>query len=125
MSALHLDVTAHIVDSAMRVHSALGAGLLESAYQARLAHALRKRGLHVEEQVPRPIIFEGVQIDIGYRIDLLVEQQVIVELKAVTKVLPVHKAQLLSYMRLAQCPVGLLLNFQVPRMREGIIRMAL
>lgn len=118
------DVSAHVVDAAMKVHTALGPGLLESAYQACMVVALRNRGLHVEEQVPMPIVFEGIRIDIGYRLDILVEREVLVELKAVTKVLPIHHAQLLSYLRLSGQHIGLLLNFHVPRMREGIMRIA-
>jgi GxxExxY protein len=118
------DVSAHVVDAAMKVHTALGPGLLESAYQACMVVALRNRGLHVEEQVPMPIEFEGIRIDIGYRLDILVEREVLVELKAVAKVLPIHHAQLLSYLRLSGQHIGLLLNFHVPRMREGIMRIA-
>lgn len=120
----NLDVSAHVVDAAIKVHSALGPGLLESAYQACMVVALRNRGLHVEEQVPMPIVFEQVRIDVGYRLDLLVEREVMVELKAITKVLPIHHAQLLSYLRLGGKHIGLLLNFHVPRMREGIMRIA-
>jgi GxxExxY protein len=120
----NLDVSAHVVDAAMKVHTALGPGLLESAYQACMVVALRNRGLHAEEQVPMPIVFEGIRIDIGYRLDILVEREVMVELKAVTKVLPIHHAQLLSYLRLGGQHIGLLLNFHVPRMREGIMRIA-
>ncbi len=118
------EISRHVVDAAMRVHTALGPGLLESAYEACMAVALRNRGLRVERQVPSPIVFEGIRIDVGYRLDLLVEQEVVVELKAVTKVLPIHHAQLLSYLRLGRYPVGLLLNFHVRHMRDGIIRLA-
>lgn len=118
------EISGHVVDAAMRVHTALGPGLLESAYEACMAVALRHRGLRVERQVPSPIVFEGIRIDVGYRLDLLVEQEVVVELKAVTKVLPIHHAQLLSYLRLGRYPVGLLLNFHVRHMRDGIIRLA-
>ncbi len=118
------EISGHVVDAAMRVHTALGPGLLESAYEACMAVALRNRGLRVERQVPSPIVFEGIRIDVGYRLDLLVEQEVVVELKAVTKVLPIHHAQLLSYLRLGRYPVGLLLNFHVRHMRDGIIRLA-
>jgi GxxExxY protein len=118
------EISGHVVDAAMRVHTALGPGLLESAYEACMAVALRNRGLRVERQVASPIVFEGIRIDVGYRLDLLVEQEVVVELKAVTKVLPIHHAQLLSYMRLGRYPVGLLLNFHVRHMRDGIIRLA-
>ncbi|HYX68015.1 MAG TPA: GxxExxY protein [Terriglobales bacterium] len=119
-TANHL--TGEVVDAAMKVHTALGPGLLESAYEACLAHELRKRGLRVETQVPLPVTYEGMQIELGYRIDLLVEGQVIVELKAVETVLPVHKAQLLSYLRLSGRRLGLLINFHVERLKDGITR---
>ena len=118
------EISGHVVNAAMKVHSALGPGLLESAYEACMLHELRRRGLRVEAQVPMPIVYDGARIDIGYRLDLLVEEQVIVELKAVAKVLPIHQAQLLSYLKLGGFPVGLLLNFHVSRMRDGIMRFA-
>ena len=117
------DCTGHVVDAAMRVHSALGPGLLESAYQACLAHELRKRGLQVLVQIPVPIIYDGVSIELAYRLDLLVDDIVIVELKTVTKLLPIHEAQLLSYLRLGRKPVGLLINFHMMHLRDGIKRM--
>jgi GxxExxY protein len=115
-------VTSGILDAAFKVHSALGPGLLESAYEACLTHALRKRGFAVETQVALPVVFDGVELELGYRIDLLVGNEVLVELKAVEAVLPVHRAQLLSYLRLSGKPVGLLLNFHVERLKDGIIR---
>ena len=117
------EISGEVVDSAMKVHTALGPGLLESAYQACLAYELRKRGLNVSVQLDRPIVYEDVLIDVGYRIDLLVENAVVVELKAITKLLPVHEAQLLSYMRLGGYPVGLLLNFHEQHLRNGLKRM--
>lgn len=113
----------HIVDAAITVHSVIGPGLLESAYVACLALELRTRGLNVRSQVPLPIIYGGQQIDVAYRIDLLVEDTVIVEAKAVARLLPVHEAQLLSYLRLSDKRIGFLLNFHVSRMRDGIKRM--
>ena len=113
----------HIVDAAITVHSVIGRGLLESAYVACLALELRARGLNVRSQVPLPIIYGGQQIDVAYRIDLLVEDTVIVEAKAVARLLPVHEAQLLSYLRLSDKRIGFLLNFHVSRMRDGIKRM--
>lgn len=107
----------------MRVHSALGPGLLESAYQACLAHELRKRGLRVRAQHPMPVVYEDVQIDLGYKADLLVDDAVVVELKAVAKVLPIHVAQLLSYLKLSGFRVGLLINFHVLHLKDGITRM--
>ncbi len=112
-----------VVDAAMKVHSALGPGLLESAYQACLAHELRKRGLTVQVQCPVPIVYDGVRIELGYRIDLVVEDAVVVELKAVANVLPIHEAQLLSYLKLSGHRVGLLINFHVQRLKDGIKRM--
>ncbi len=111
-----------IIDAAMKVHSAFGPGLLESAYEACLAYELAKRGLVVENQVLLPVMYDGVKIDAGYRIDLLVENEIILELKAVEKIIPIHEAQLLSYLRLSNKQVGLLLNFNVLRLKDGISR---
>ncbi len=111
-----------IVDAAVRVHSTLDPGLLESAYEACLAYELRSGGLNVRTQVELPIIYRNVQLETGYRIDLLVEEEVVVELKTVTKLLPVHEAQLLTHLRLSQRRLGLLLNFYVPLIRDGIKR---
>jgi len=117
------DITGAVIDGAMHVHSALGPGLLESAYEACLLHELRKRGLRVDSQAILPIEFDGAKVDAGYRIDLLVEEAVIVELKAVEKILPIHQAQLLTYLKLSGAKVGLLLNFNVLHMKDGIKRM--
>ena len=116
-------ITRQIVTAAMKVHSVLGPGLLESAYQACLLHELRKQGLRVASQVGLPVIYEGEKIDLGYRIDLVVESLVIVEIKCVEAIHPVHQAQLLSYMRLSSRSVGLLINFHVAHLRDGIKRM--
>ena len=116
-------VTGAVVSSAMHVHSVLGPGLLESAYQGCLAHELRKRGLGVACQVGLPVVFDGEKIELGYRIDLIVENSVIVEVKSVDAIHPVHQAQLLSYMRLSGIGVGLLINFYVLHLRDGIKRM--
>ena len=116
-------VTGTIVSSAMHVHSVPGPGLLESAYQACLAHELRKRGLAVACQVGLPVVFGGEKIELGYRMDLVVENSVIVEEKSVDAIHPVHQAQLLSYMRLSGIGVGLLINFYVLHLRDGIKRM--
>lgn len=115
-------ISGKVVDAAFRVHSSLGRGLLESVYEACLVHALSQSGLKVERQVSLPIDFEGLQIESGLRLDLLVEDQVIVELKAVEQILPVHKAQILSYLRIATKPLGLLINFHVPLIKDGIFR---
>jgi GxxExxY protein len=112
-----------IVTAAMRVHSVLGAGLLESAYQACLAHDLRKQGLKVQREVPLPVEYDGVRLDLGYRLDVLVEGCVIVEMKAVEKLLPVHEAQLLSHLKLSGLHLGLLINFKVPHLKDGIKRL--
>ena len=122
MTAIN-DVTGSVVDGAMKVHTQLGPGLLESAYQACLAYELTKRGLDVQTQVAVPVIYDEVRIDCGYRVDLLVEGSVQVEIKAVSKLLPIHEAQLLSYLKLGGFRAGLLINFHVPRLKEGIKRM--
>jgi GxxExxY protein len=117
------EVTGTIISSAMHVHSVLGPGLLESAYQGCLAHEVRKRGFDVASQVGLPVIFDGEKIELGYRIDLVVADVVIVEVKSVEAIHPVHQAQLLSYMRLSGIGVGLLINFYVTHLRDGIKRM--
>jgi GxxExxY protein len=112
-----------IIASAMKVHSAVGPGLLESAYETCLLYELEKQGLSVQRQVMIPICYEELTIDNGYRVDLLVDQRVVVELKAVEGILPIHRAQLLSYLRLGGFKLGYLLNFHVAHMRDGIARM--
>ena len=116
-------VTAAIVDSAMKVHSALGPGLLESVYEKCLKRELTKRGFKVESQLWLPVVYDGVQVEGGYKVDLLVEIAVIIELKVVEKILEVHKAQLLSYLKLGDKSVGLLINFNVVHLRDGIRRL--
>jgi GxxExxY protein len=116
-------VARHVVDGAIKVHRALGPGLLESAYQACLAYELRKRGLRVDCEVLLPVVYETVSIDAGYRIDMLVEDCVIIENKTVEKLRPVHEAQLLTYLKLKDCRLGFLLNWNVPLMKDGIKRM--
>lgn len=116
-------VTGQIVDSAVAVHMALGPGLLESVYETCLSYELRTRGLEVKRQVALPVLYKQVRLDAGYRIDLLVNSAVIVELKTVDKLLPIHDAQLLSYLRLNDNRVGLLINFHVPLLKDGIGRM--
>ncbi len=115
-------LTERIIGAAMRVHTALGPGLLESAYEACLAYELTKAGIAVERQRKLPIIYGELKLEEGYRIDLLVENLVVVELKAVEQLRDVHEAQLLSYLRLSTREVGLLINFHVPHLREGIRR---
>ncbi len=114
-----------IVDAAMAVHMALGPGLLESVYEVCLCHELAQRGIAFESQVPLPISYKGVKLEAGLRLDLLVNQKVIVELKAVENTQPVHEAQLLTYLKLTGLRLGLLLNFNSALLRDGIKRMAL
>jgi GxxExxY protein len=116
------DLTEIIIGAAISVHKELGPGLLESAYEACLAYELTERKLKVERQKGLPVVYRGVQLDCGYRIDVLVENQVVVEIKAVESIEPIHEAQLLSYLRLSGCEVGLLINFHVKVLKEGIRR---
>ena len=116
-------VAREIVDSAIKVHRALGPGLLESAYQKCLAYELQKRELDVKCEVVLPINYDGVEIDAGYRIDMLVEGCVIIENKVAERLLPIHQAQLLTYLKLRDCRLGFLLNWNVPLMKQGIKRM--
>lgn len=118
-------ITGAVIGAAMKVHSALGPGLLESAYEACLVHELRKSGRTVQSQVALPVHYDGVEIEVGYRIDLLIDDTVVVELKAVEKVLPIHQAQLLSYLKLSKKTTGLLINFNVEHLRDGIKRVLL
>ena len=111
-----------VLGAALRVHTALGPGLLESAYEICLAHEITKQGLSIKQQVLLPVYYDGLELDAGYRLDLLVHNMVIVELKAVEKLLPIHTAQLLSYLKLSQLALGYLLNFNVVHMRDGIKR---
>ena len=116
------NITYAIRGAAFRVHSALGPGLLESAYEACLLHELRSNGYQVERQVALPIRYRGVTLSAGYRIDLLVNDAVVIELKSVDELAPVHTAQLLTYLRLSKRKLGLLMNFNVKNMQEGIKR---
>jgi GxxExxY protein len=113
-------VTGEIIGAAIEVHRTLGPGLLESAYESCLAHELGMRGIRVERQKPIPLLYKGLARECGYRLDLLVAQRVVVEVKAVEHLLPIHEAQVLSYLKLAHCPVGLLINFNVKVLRDGI-----
>lgn len=115
-------VAVAIVDAAYQVHRTLGPGLLESAYEAILVHELRKRGLDVAVQVPVPVVYETVRLDAGFRADLIVEDSVIVELKSLDKVAPVHKKQLTTYLKLADKRLGLLINFGDELIKNGITR---
>jgi len=115
-------LTYEIIGAAYKVHSELGPGLLESTYEICLEYELLKRGFKVERQKPLPVVYDGIHLDAGYRIDLLVEDAVIVELKAVEEVAPVHKAQLMTYLKLSEHKLGLLMNFNVTDMKKGIKR---
>jgi GxxExxY protein len=116
------EISGIIVNAAMKVHTALGPGLLESAYEACLNHELRKTGLKTLTQVPLPLQYDGIKLDVGYRLDLLAEDLVVVEIKAVDSLAPIHTAQLLSYLKLSGKKVGLLLNFHVLHMKDGVKR---
>lgn len=118
-------ITEQILKAAFKVHSALGPGLLESAYQACLAYELKKEGYLVEVEKPVPLIYEEIKLDCGYRLDLLVENSVIVELKTVENFTDVHVAQLLTYLRLANKKIGLLINFNTKSLKQGIRRLSL
>jgi GxxExxY protein len=115
-------ITETIIGAAIEVHRSLGPGLLESAYEACLAFELTERGLKVHSQKPLPVIYREIHLDCGYRLDLLVEDSVIVEVKAVDGLAPIHQAQVLSYLKLSGCKVGLLINFNARVLKEGIRR---
>ena len=116
------EISQIIVDTAFQIHKRLGPGLLETVYEVILAHALQRRGLNVDRQVPVPIVFDGIKFNEGFRADLIVEDKVIIELKSVEKVIPVHKKQLLTYLRLTDKKLGLLINFGSELIRDGISR---
>jgi GxxExxY protein len=115
-------IASGIVDAALKIHRELGPGLLESAYEVCLEHELTKRGYSVERQKAQPVRYDGILIDAGYRIDLLVDDLIIIELKAVTELAPIHQAQLLTYLKLSQKSLGFLINFNVPLIKNGIRR---
>jgi len=115
-------ITDKIIGAAIKVHRALGPGLLESAYEACLAFELTEANLKTEQQKPLPLIYRDVKLDCGYRLDLLVDDKVIVEIKAIENLLPIHQAQLLSYLKLSGCKIGLLINFNVVVLKNGIRR---
>jgi GxxExxY protein len=118
-------ISGAIIGAAIEVHKHLGPGLLESAYEECLAHEMSLRGIPFERQKPLPVIYKGTQLDCGYRLDFLVEESVVVELKAIDKLLPIHQAQAITYLKLTRCKLALLLNFNVQLMRNGIKRVAL
>ena len=119
------DLTQTIIGAAIEVHKALGPGVLESAYETCLCYELKQRRLSYQRQVELPIMYKGVALEAGYRLDVVVEDMVILELKAVEKLLPIHEAQLLTYLRMSKKPVGLLINFNVPFLKAGIVRKVL
>ena len=116
-------ITEQIIGAAIEVHRELGPGLLESAYEECLCHELSLRGLRFCRQVELPVVYKGIKLDCGYRLDLVVEDLIVVELKAVEKLLPIHEAQLLTYLKLYHRSIGLLINFNVPLLRDGLKRM--
>jgi len=116
------ELAAVIVDAALKIHRTLGPGLLESVYQATLSFELRKRGLRVIQQKGLPVCYEGIKLDLGYRVDLLVEEKVIVEIKSVEVLAPVHRKQVQTYLRLMDLRLGLLINFNVELIKDGIQR---
>ena len=118
------ELSSKIIGGAIEVHKALGPGLLESAYEECICHELNLQGFSLERQKPLPVIYKGIILDCGYRLDIVVEKMIILELKSCEKIEPIHKAQLLTYLKLAGLNLGLLLNFNVPVMRDGIVRIA-
>jgi len=116
-------LTEKIIGCAIEVHKALGPGLLESAYEECFCYELNQQGLSFNRQVPLPVVYKGIKLDCGYRIDVLVNDIIVVELKTVEKLLPIHDAQLLTYLKLYKRPIGLLMNFNVPALKSGIKRL--
>jgi GxxExxY protein len=116
------EIAKHIVDAAFRVHTSLGPGLLESVYEAVMAQELARPGLHSERQQALPVVWENVNLEAGFRVDLMVEDKVIVEIKSVEAIAPVHRKQLLTYLRLANKRLGILINFDVDLIKDGIAR---
>lgn len=114
------ELTGKIIGASFKVHSELGPGLLESSYKECLAYVLSKEGLFVEKEKPLPLIYQEVNLEVGYRLDLFVEKTVVVEIKAIDALADVHTAQVLTYLKLTQCKVGLLINFNVADLKKGI-----
>ena len=115
-------IAAAVVDAAFKIHTTLGPGLLESVYESTLEYELRKRGLSVRRQISLPVYYEGLKLELGYRVDLIVGDKVIIEIKSIEALAPIHKRQLLTYLRLANMRLGLLINFNVERIKDGIRR---
>lgn len=122
---IHEQLSEAIIGSCIEVHEQLGAGLLESAYEQCLCHELTLRGIPFRRQVELPVVYKGIRLDCGYRIDLIVDEKIVLEIKAIEKLLPVHEAQLLTYLRLTGLRVGLLINFNSAVIRNSIIRRVL
>jgi len=119
------DLTEKIIGAAIEVHRAVGPGLLESAYEECLAHELSLQGLNYERQAPLPVVYKNAKLDCGYRLDFLVENTIVVELKAIDALHPIHIAQILTYMKLGNWPTGLLINFNVPCLKDGLKRLTI
>jgi len=119
------ELTEQIIGSAIEVHRCLGPGLLESAYEECLCHELHTRGIRFERQKPLPLDYKGIRLDCGYRLDIIIEAKVVVEIKAVDRIMPIHEAQMLTYLRLSGVKIGLIINFNVPVLKEGIKRIVL
>jgi len=117
------DIGKLVINACLKVHSALGPGLLESIYETCLAYELEKQGLHVKRQVSLPILYDDLKLDNAFRLDMLLDDKVVIEIKAIDNLLPVHTAQLLSYLKLGKYKLGFLLNFNVVHMKDGIKRM--
>ena len=121
----HKELTERIIGAAIEVHRGLGPGLLESAYQSGLAKEFELRGIPFEREVPVPVEYKGLQVDCSYRLDFLVDQKVVIEIKAVDALAPIYEAQLITYLKLTGCPVGLLINFNVKLLKNGLLRRVL
>lgn len=122
MELLYKELTGKIIDCAFKVHKQLGPGLLESAYEECLLQELKDCGISTGKQVPMPLVYNGRKLDAGYRVDILVEDKVIIEIKSVECLIPVHTAQLMTYLKLSGCKIGLLINFNVILLKDGIKR---
>ena len=122
MNNLETEISFKIIGAAIEMHRVLGPGLLESAYEAALAHDLRELGLNISTQVPMPLVYKGIRQEVGFRIDLLVEDKVVVEIKSLERLAPVHYAQVLTYLRLSEKRLALLINFNTKVLKDGIFR---
>ena len=116
------EISRIVFDSALKVHKSIGPGLLESAYEECLAHELRKHDLIVAKQKPLPLVYEDIKLEIGYRVDLMIENKVIIEVKSVDSLNDIHTAQVITYLKLSECKLGMLINFNVPLIKNGIKR---